>query len=194
MRRLVLLMWLPMLVLLYPLPPQVADTVFGGEEVMQTAGCGQADAHESFCAGVLPPKIHEMRQVYVNSLWWNWAFTLGVILGGLLVGVVAWCARPGWQIWVAAWGVLVIAMVLMRYTGSHPHVPERWLYFSSSSEALRLLQANWRLAMSAIDIGQFSTAFRVLYREFVLPLLEGVVMAWLLVRYRKKLFDWLGAW
>ena len=189
MKKLLLLMWLPLLIFLYPLPPQRAAAILGDTAAATGASLSAA-------ASQVPgfPTITEAdRKAYVSDLWSGWFWNVGLLLGGVLIWWLAQRNQRYWQVWATGWGVFFLSLVACRYIDFHRHIPPGMLYFASSSKFVDLLQVNWALVMAGIDFGEFGAAFHTLYREFILPICELAVLGWLFLRNRTNLMHWLSA-
>lgn len=129
--------------------------------------------------------VAAQRRGYLAWLWLEWEFGAATVLGGSLVGWLAWRGKPRWQLWVVVWGVLFLGEAVWEYSGYHHRIPAQMLYFATASEPLRLLQANWWLAMFAFDTGEFRLALWMLYCGFLVPLVELAALLWLVWRNRE---------
>jgi hypothetical protein len=179
MRKLLLLAWLPLVIVLFPLPPQT------GKQLME--GSYERGTREKSHA-TRPPEESIKQQarskrdldVLVAGLWTIWFQNLGMLALGLFVGVMAWRGGRHWQLFALGMSIFYLALVVYAYLRIERPVPESWLFFGTENHFLRIMQANLRLIEVGISNGSLVRPARVIYIDILMPIFQVVVLVWML--------------
>ena len=161
MRKLLLLVWLPLFVFLFPLPPQVA------KQMLQEASPAELD-------------------VVTSALWVVWMQNLGLMALGLIVGVIAWRGYRHWRLFALGMSISYLALVVVGYVSVDRAVPDSLLLFETESNVVRILQLNLRLVEVGISRGSVIRPAWIIYNEILMPIFQLTVLASMLWFYARR--------
>ena len=184
MRKLLLFAWLPLVVFLFPLPPQAAkqlqDEIYRSPTAEGSSVSGGAKGLRTEQA------LREELDMFTSAMWLRWMQTLGLLVAGLFVGVMAWRGYRHWQWFALGMSVVYLAFVLFRYLFMDRAIPDSWLFFQTDNHFLRVVQANLRVVEVGISNGSFMRPASVIYDEILMPLFQIAVLAWVLWLFSRK--------
>ncbi len=184
MQKLLLFAWLPLVIFLFPLPPQAAKQLMN--EIQTKTG------EKSDVTGV--PKENKKQQAFsktefdvlVTALWDRWLQNLGWLALGLFVGVMAWRGRPYWQLFPLGMSIFYLAVVIYSYVRMERAVPDSLLFFGTENHFVRIVQFHLRLVEVGVSNGSLVRPAWVIYKEFLMPIFQVVVLGWLLWMYSRR--------
>ena len=159
-RRLLLLVWLPVAIFLFPLPPQAADQLWS--EMIGSRAAAPAEI--------------------VSELWVVWTERLVLLVLGISVGILAWNRQRHWRLFALAMSVLCLGLFVLRNLAIDMPVPES-LAFRTDSYFLGRWQLNVRLIEAGLANGSLMRPAWILYSELLMPIFQAVVLAWMLWFY-----------
>jgi hypothetical protein len=183
MRKLLFFAWLPLVVFLFPLPPQAAKQ-------LQNEVHGTRLAEQSSVTGTAKESMTQQGSqaelaMFTSALWDRWMQNLGLLVIGLLVGVMAWRRYRHWEWLALGMSIFYLTLVVLRYVLMERPVPNSALFFETSNHFLRVIQVNLKLVEVGISNGSVMRPAWVVYREVVMPIFQLAVLVWLL---------WFSTW
>ncbi len=188
MRKLLFFAWLPLVVFLFPLPPQAAKNLIDEVDGPRTAGqLNGATGKQPNVTGTAEQQASSGELDMIKAaLWDRWVENLVLLTAGLAVGFVAWRGYKHWEWFALGMSLFYLTLVVFRYLAADRPVPDGALFFETSNHVLRGLQANLRLLETGITNGSFMRPAWLIYREILMPMFQVVVLAWLLRLYLKR--------
>jgi hypothetical protein len=185
MRKTLLFAWLPLVVFLFPLPPQAGKQLM--EEIHERTTRGKSDATRRPEESAKQQAFSKRQlDVLVAALWVRWFQNLGLLAVGLFVGFMAWRGRRHWQLFALGISIYYLAVVIYGYLHMERPVPESWLFFGTENHFLRTMQVNFRLVEVGISNGSLIRPAWVLYNDILMPIFQAVVLGWLLWVYSRR--------
>ena len=184
MRKLLFFAWLPLVIFLFPLPPQAARQLQG--EINRAPTGQQSSVSGSAKEDMKQQASPEQLDMFTSAMWVRWMQTLGLLAVGLFVGFMAWRGYRHWQWWALSLSILYLAVVLSKYLFMERAVPDSWLFFETGNHFLRTVQANLRVVEVGISNGSFMRPASIIYSEILMPLFQIAVLAWLLWLFSRK--------
>jgi len=184
MRKFLVLAWLPLIVFLFPLPPQAAKQ-------LQNELHGARTSEQSSVTDATKESLKQQGpqvelDMFTSVLWDKWMQDLGLLAVGLFVGVMAWREYRHWQWFALGMSIAYLSLVVLRYVLMERPVPDSALFFETSNHFLRVMQANLRLVEVGISNGSLMRPAWVIYREIVMPIFQVAVLVWLLWLYQRS--------
>ena len=170
MRKLLLLAWLPLLIFLYPLPPEAARQF-------------QAEIHQSWPdkAASSTPSQSQL-DMFTSALWEVWIQNLLWAVVGVAIGFMAWRGYRYWQWLALGMSIIYLAFVALQYVFMDSAIPDSWLFFETKNHFLRVAQANLRLVEVSMESGSLKRPAYLLYHVLLMPVFQVAVLAWLATR------------
>ena len=175
MRKLLLLAWLPLVIFLFPLPPQVANQSLSEVPQVGTTSPGATKSDVS----------PEQLRAVTSALWIRWMENLGLLALGLAVGLAAWRGYRHWRSLALVMSIFYLALVALSYLSTERPIPDSVLFFDTQNRFINTFQMNLRLVEIGISNGSFRRPACIVYNQIVMPIFQLVVLGWLLWLYYK---------
>jgi hypothetical protein len=187
MRKVLLFVWLPLIVFLFPLPPQVAKQLVSEikSDHAAVANQGSNSAGTSARPVEREPLSQSEFDDLVATLWRAWLQNLGLLALGLFVGVMSWRHRPYWGLYALAMSVSYLAFVFLSPTYLSRKVPDSLLLFSTDSDLLRMWQLKFSLIEVGLSKGHLIRPAWIIYADFFMPIFQVCILVWLSWMYFK---------
>jgi hypothetical protein len=170
MKYIMIFIWIPLLMFLYPLPPEEVRLLMGNEIIAELKA--SPDTAEVFQKKILEPIE---RKIWI--VWWGKAV---LSLVGVTVGVVALKRWRYWKEVVLGFSIICIALASLQYFFPGREINSSLLFFDANVRWVNILQANFKLVILGIETGDWWVSAFVFYKDFVLPLFESMVFVWII--------------